>query len=254
MQAHTIHPTAIVSQQARIGDNAVIGPFCIIHDGVEVGPNSEIDAYCELGIPSPLAHTGTLSIGSGSKIRSHATIYAGSVIGSEFTTGHYVTVRENSALGKGVQLGNRSDVQGDCTIGNFVKTHADVHIGKHSRIGNFVWLFPEVLLANDPTPPSDDLLGVHIGDYAVVASKCLIHPGVRIGRDAVVAAASVVKADVPDGKLALGNPAKHICDADVLRLRGDIRVRAYPWRYRFTRGYPEEMLELWQKELNQKSS
>ena len=254
MQKHTIHPTAIVSQQARLGDNVVIGPFCIIHDGVEIGPDSEIDAYCELGIPSPLAHSAALSIGGGSKIRSHAAIYVGSNIGAEFTTGHYVTVRENRELGRGVQLGNRSDVQGDCTVGDFVKTHADVHIGKSSYIGNFVWLFPEVLLANDPMPPSENLLGVRIEDYAVIAAKCLVHPGVTIGKDAVVAAASVVKADVPEGKLVQGNPAKQICDAAVLRLRGDVRKRAYPWRYRFTRCYPKEVLELWQEELKREGS
>lgn len=46
-----------------------------------------------------------------------------------------------------------------------------------------------------------------VGDYAWIASNALILPGVTIGRGAVVGAGAVVRKNVPDFALALGNPA-----------------------------------------------
>jgi len=242
-----IHLTAIVSEQATIGKNVQIGPFTIIHAGVTLEDNIKIGAYCEIGIDTPLAKEKMLTIGKNSNIRSKAVIYIGSNIGDELQTGHSITIRENSIIGKGVQLGNRTDVQGDCEIGNYTKMHADVHIGKMSKVGNYCWLFPEVLLTNDPTPPSNDLLGAILEDYVVVSSKSLLMPGVLVKQNAVISAGSLVNIDIPEGKLAQGNPAKIICDANILRLKTDIRIKAYPWYKRFFRGYPKEVVLEWQE-------
>jgi len=242
-----IHLTAIVSEQATIGKNVQIGPFTIIHAGVTLEDNMKIGAYCEIGIDTPLAKEKMLTIGKNSNIRSKAVIYIGSNIGDELQTGHSITIRENSIIGKGVQLGNRTDVQGDCEIGNYTKMHADVHIGKMSKVGNYCWLFPEVLLTNDPTPPSSDLLGAILEDYVVVASKSLLMPGILVKQNAVISAGSLVNIDIPEGKLAQGNPAKIICDANILRLKTDIRIKAYPWYKRFFRGYPKEVVLEWQE-------
>jgi acetyltransferase-like isoleucine patch superfamily enzyme len=250
MKNEIIHPTAIISQYAILGENVEIGPFSIVHANVEIGSNSKIGAYSEIGIPTVLAKEKRLIIGQNATIRSHATIYQGSIIGNELTTGHYVTIRENSIIGESFQLGNRSDVQGDCEIGNHTKMHADVHIGKKTKIGNFVWLFPEVLITNDPTPPSTTLVGVTIEDYAVVASKTLIFPGVTIGEDSVIGAGSLIKEDVPKEKLVTGCPGKIICDAKILRMHNDPKKKAYPWRHRFHRGYPEKIVVQWLAEIN----
>jgi acetyltransferase-like isoleucine patch superfamily enzyme len=246
-----IHPTAIVSVNAVLGQNVEVGPYTIIHDDVVLRDNVKIGAYCELGIKTPLAKEDKLEIGANSVIRSHATIYAGSCIGDSLVTGHYVTIRENSIIGLSCQIGNRSDIQGDCTIGNYTKMHADVHIGKCSKIGDFVWLFPEVLLTNDPMPPSNELVGVVIKDYAVLAAKVLVLPGVVIGNDSVIAAGSLVKESISDGKLAVGNPAKIMCDAKMLRSVSNPKLKGYPWRYRFQRGYPAHIIEQWLNEINE---
>lgn len=244
-----IHPTAIVSEKSIIGQNVQIGPFTIIHEGVVLEDNTKIGAYCEIGIDTPLAKEKKLIIGKNSNIRSKAVIYIGSTVGDELQTGHDITIRENSIIGAGVQLGNRTDVQGDCEIGDFTKMHADVHIGKMSKVGNYCWLFPEVLLTNDPTPPSNDLFGVTIEDYVVVAAKSLLMPGIVLKQNSVIAAGSVVNSDVAEGKLVQGNPAKVICNANILRLKTDIRIKAYPWYKRFFRGYPEEIVLKWQDKI-----
>jgi acyl-[acyl carrier protein]--UDP-N-acetylglucosamine O-acyltransferase len=246
-----IHSTAIVSDQAKIQEGVIIGPFCVVHANVIIEEGTQIGSHCEIGIPTKLATENTLTIGANSIIRSHSTLYIGSRIGSNFQTGHYVTIRENSNIGDFCQLGSRGDIQGDCSIGNYTKMHADVHVGKKSIVGNYVWMFPEVLLTNDPTPPSEDLIGVTVEDFAVLAAKVLILPGVTIGKDSVVAAASVVKDNVPAGKVVLGNPANTICEAKILRLHNNPKIKAYPWRNRFHRGYSEIDVQRWLDEIKE---
>ena len=35
-----IHPSAIISNSARLGENVTIGPYCVIGDEVEIGDGS----------------------------------------------------------------------------------------------------------------------------------------------------------------------------------------------------------------------
>lgn len=240
-----IHPTALVSPHAKLADNVTVGPFTVIHDNVQVGSGTRIDGYCELGYPTPLAEGLPLTIGSESVIRSHSVFYQGSHFGDGLVTGHRVTVREKTVAGKGFQIGTLADIQGHCEIGHYVRTQSSVTIGQQSKIGNFVWLFPGVLLTNDPNPPSNDLLGVTLEDYVVVAVKSTLLPGVRIGKGSFVTAHSLVGQDMPEDSLVSGSPAKRLCKASDMRLKGDIRARAYPWPKRFVRGYPTSIIEKW---------
>ena len=101
------------------------------------------------------------------------------------------------------------------------------------------------MLTNDATPPSDTLMGVTVEDFAVLAAKVLVLPGVNIGKDAVIAAGSIVKGNVLAGKVASGSPAQIICDAKILRLHNNPKIKAYPWRNRFHRGYSEVDVQRW---------
>lgn len=240
-----IHPSAIISPKAEIASSVSIGPFCFIHDNVIIEENTSIGAYCELGHPSRLSDGSPLRIGPNSLIRSHSMFYEGSSFGESLVTGHHVTVRELTCAGVNFQLGTKSDIQGHCEIGDYVRTHNQVHIGQKSVIGNFVWLFPDVLLTNDPNPPSEQLLGPVVEDYVVIASKATLLPGVRIGSHAVVGAHSLVSADVEPGMFVNGSPAKAMCRARDLRMKDDPRIRAYPWTERFHRGYPASQTEDW---------
>jgi len=243
--ANLIHPTAIISPDAELGANVEIGPYTIIHENVQIGSGSSIDGFCELGYPTRHADGLPLVIGNDSVIRSHSIFYQGSSFGNCLVTGHHVTVREKTVAGKGFQIGTFADIQGLCEIGHYVKTQSSVTIGQHSKIGNFVWMFPGVLLTNDPNPPSDDIEGVTLEDYVVVAVKSTLLPGVRIGKGSFVAAHSLVGTNMPENSLVSGVPAKRLCNATDMRLKNDIRVRAYPWRDRFIRGYPADVIAQW---------
>ena len=154
-----VHPTALISSHADLGENVEIGPYSIVHDHVVIGNNSKIESHCELGHPTPLANDQILVVGEDSLIRSHSVFYQGSTFGAGLMTGHHVTVRENTVAGKNLHVGTLSDLQGDCPIGDYVRIHSNVFIGKNSKIGSFVWLFPHVVFTNDPHPPSSVVTG-----------------------------------------------------------------------------------------------
>jgi len=244
-----IHQTAIVSSNAKIGNNVSIGAFTIIHDNVEIGDGSEIESYCEIGYPTPLADNNPLIIGNNSRIRSHSLFYQGSVFGENLITGHRVTVREKTIAGVNLQIGTLSDFQGDCKIGDYVRTHSSVHIGKHSIIGSFVWLYPYVVLTNDPHPPSNFEAGVTVRDYAVIATMSVVLPGITVGEHSLIAAHSLVKEDVLPHKVVGGSPAKQLCSTSSIKLKDGSNGNAYPWPRHFHRGYPKHILEEWALEF-----
>jgi maltose O-acetyltransferase len=83
-------------------------------------------------------------------------------------------------------------------------------------IGADVQIGPNVQLLT-PTHPLDAALRrsgaeaaepIAIGDNVWLGGGVIVCPGVTIGRDTVVGAGAVVTRDLPDGVLAVGNPAR----------------------------------------------
>ncbi len=244
-----LHPTSIISSKAKIGHNVKIGPYTIVHDNVIIGDNTTIDSHCEIGYPSPLADGSPLIIGHSSLIRSHSVFYEGSTFGERLTTGHRVTVREKTHAGKSFQIGTLGDIQGTCIIGDYVRLQSNIFIGQHAKLGDYIWIFPHVVLTNDPHPPSEIRMGVSIEDFAVIATMSTILPGVRIKKGALVAAHSCVRSDVEEDTVVAGSPAKFIFETSKLKLKDGSGASAYPWRKHFHRGYPEEVVLEWLKEF-----
>lgn len=96
--------------------------------------------------------------------------------------------------------------------------HSNVHVGQLSTIEDYVWIYPHVVLANDPYPPMGELIGVTIKEYAQVATSSVIMPGVIIGVNALVGAQALVKKDVTDERVVVGVPAKDICSVRDLKI------------------------------------
>jgi acyl-[acyl carrier protein]--UDP-N-acetylglucosamine O-acyltransferase len=240
-----IHPTALVSTKAQLASDVSVGPFTMIHDDVILEEGCVIEGHCEIGRPTPMADGLPLVVGKQSLIRSHSIFYQGSSFGDGLVAGHRVTVREKTVAGSGFQIGTLSDIQGHCEIGQYVRTHSNVHIGQKSKIRDFVWLFPYVVLTNDPHPPSNVCVGCEIDDYAVIATMSVILPGVKIGKGALVAAHSSVGKEVLPHTVVGGSPAKFLCETSKIKLRNGSGQSAYPWPKHFTRGYPDAVIQQW---------
>lgn len=253
----TIGHNCIIEDNVVLGDNVFIAENCIIRSNVRIGDNSSVGANCILGewlmdfYRDRQVHVHELMIGSDALIRSGTIIYGNSKIGDSFQTGHNVTIREDSDIGSHVSVGTNSDIQGTCKIGDYVRMHSNVHIAQHAQIDSYVWIFPYVVLTNDPTPPSERLLGVHIHSFAVIATNATLLPGVEIAEDSLVAACANVNKDVKQYQVVGGNPAKPLTDIRNLKNRftGE---DVYPWRYHFDRAMPWENIgyEEWYNSLN----
>jgi len=232
-----------------IGKDVVIGHGAIIYPNVTLGDNTIIGPYCTIGEPTGSfysEHSAMVEkhdfkktiIGANSVIRSHSIIYEDVKIGDGFQTGHRVTIREKSSIGIKCSVGTLSDIQGTVTVGKYVRLHSNAHIGQHSIIEDYAWIYPYVVLTNDQHPPVYVPRGVTIKEYAVVSTSSVILPGIVIGKNALVGAHSVVTKDVADEMLVVGNPAKVRCS--VRDIKDENGNQIYPWKDHLKeyRGYP----------------
>jgi len=246
-----VHASSYVSPKAKLGDDVEVGPFCVIHENVVLGNRVKVGAYCELGIETPLGDGTPLILGDDSLIRSHSVFYESSSFGPGLTTGHRVTVREKTVSGPGFRIGTLSEIQGDCSIGDYVRFQSNVFVGKKTTIGNFVCISPYVVLTNDPTPPSEVLIGCTIEDYASISAAALVLPGVIIGHHSLVAAQACVTKNVPPYMVVAGVPARVVGKASAIKLRDGSGKAAYPWTRHFTRGYPGSVVADWARDAKE---
>jgi maltose O-acetyltransferase len=74
---------------------------------------------------------------------------------------------------------------------------------------------------------------VVIEDDAWITNRCMIMPGIRIGKAAVIGSGSVVTRDVAPFTIVAGNPAKKIGEIDPEKFipEGQEVVEATPWAF-----------------------
>lgn len=51
---------------------------------------------------------------------------------------------------------------------------------------------------------------ISIGDNCFIGAKVVLLPGTRIGRDSIIGAGAVVKGEIPENSVVIGNPARII--------------------------------------------
>ena len=179
-----------------------------------IGKNVTIFEPVQLGFPSR-DHLGKeewpgVVIGDDCIIRSGSVIYSDVVFGNSCQTGHNVVIREKTFIGNHTAIGTSTVIEGNVTIGDNVSIQSQAFIPTNTKIGNNVFIGPNVVITNDKYPPTGigGLVGATIEDGAAIGANCTLVPGVVIGKCAFVAAGSVVTKDVPEGMMAVGNPAR----------------------------------------------
>ena len=187
----TIHPTAIVHEDAKLGEGVQIGPFCIVGQGATIGDRSRlmshvvIDGITQLGAdcvvhpfaclggpPQHLAHKGEptrLKVGDRNLIREHVIMHTGTEKGGGVTT-----------VGNDCMFMAGSGVAHDCHLGNNVIMANVASIGGHVRVGDFVFL----------------------------GGSCAVHQFARLGRYCFVGGGAIVTKDVIPYGSVWGNHAR----------------------------------------------
>lgn len=186
-----IDPTAIISPKAQVAEGVSIGPYCVIGDHV--------------------------TIGEGTRIKSHVVIDAFVEIGANCTIFQYVSI---GAEPQDLKFKNEESwvkIGDGCLIREFVTIHRGTHLGDgitqigadsvllaYTHIAHDCKLGDNVIMSNSAT------LGGHvtIGNHANIGGLVAIHQFVRIGDYAFVSGKSAVVKDVPPYVLAAGDRAE----------------------------------------------
>jgi UDP-N-acetylglucosamine acyltransferase len=182
----SVHPTAVIHPNAKIGAECEIGPYCIIHENVTMGDKCKLQSHVVL--------EGHTKIGSGNEFFPFVVIgnktqdlkWKGGVtwteIGDNNVFREYTSVNSATGDGEVTRIGSNNHLLCHCKIGH------------NCIIGNHIVMADATIAGH-----------VLIEDYARL-STCAIHQFCRIGKMAMIGGASKVVQDVPPYMLADGNP------------------------------------------------
>jgi UDP-N-acetylglucosamine acyltransferase len=185
--SRNIHPTAIVSPKADLGENVVIGPCSVVEDNVIIGDGCTVESFVHL--------KSFVRMGQDNHIHSYVCLggepqhlaYKNEETWVELGDGN--TVRECATIHRGTIQGN-----GKTVIGSHCLLMAYSHVA-HDCI-----LHDHVIMAN-----AVNLAGhVEIGNHAVVSGMAAVQQFLRIGEYAFLGGSSGYNLDIPPYMLAHG--------------------------------------------------
>lgn len=140
----------------------------------------------------------------------------------------YILRLFGAKIGKGVVLRNTCEIlyPWKLEIGDYVwigygsnlYTLVPIRLKSHSCISQNAYLCTG---SHDVTDP---YMGLIVGEIVIekgawVGANSFVHPGINVGREAVVAAGSIVTKDVPPQTIVGGNPARHVKERVLRPLR-----------------------------------
>ena len=135
-------------------------------------------------------------------------ISATAKLGKNVKIWHFAYVGDDTEIEDNVMIGSLTHIDYRVKIGKNTRIEGSVYIPPLTVIGKDVFIGPGVTFTNDPYPMSLKMIGAIVEDGAIIGGRAVIKPGVRIGRNSVVAMASVVTRDVPPNIVVLGHPAR----------------------------------------------
>jgi UDP-3-O-[3-hydroxymyristoyl] glucosamine N-acyltransferase len=207
------HPSAVISSSALVDPTAHVGPFCVISEGVRIGPRSVlqggnfIGSNCVLGEEVRLFPNVTLY--PSSELGNRVRIHSGTVVGSD----GFGYVQDGDVHRKVPQIGSvmiRDDVEIGANVTIDRGALGPTIIGRGTKIDNLVQIAHNVTIGEHCLVVSQS--GVagssKLGNYVVLAGQVGIAGHLKIGNHVSVAAQSGVMRSIPDGEKWLWSPAQ----------------------------------------------
>ena len=156
-------------------------------------------------------------IGAGSIVQDYAIIEKGVEIGKACRIGYHAVLREGTVLGDNSVFGTHSVSEGLNSIGHNTTIHSQCHITQGAKIGDWVFIAPGFIGANTKRIQhgrgySLVKTGYEIGFGTRVGIGVIVLPGVKVGREALLGAGSLITRDIGDFKVAFGRPAREVGD------------------------------------------
>jgi len=234
--SNTIHPTAIISDKAKLGKGNNIGAFVVIEDDVTIGGNNIL-------LSGVVLKSGT-RIENENKIHEHAVI--GGLpqdLGFDAATPSFVKIGNKNTLREYVTIHRASEENGATILGDENYLMTQVHIGHDCQLENNVVIAPSTGLGGF----------VSVEDKAFISGGVMIHQFVHIGSLAMLGGNAKITQDVLPFMMADGNPA-HISGLNKVGLRRagykteDIKVLKKAYQLIFNN---DSKLEQRLKELSQ---
>ena len=148
-----------------------------------------------------------------SEVVIHPTADAQSgAIGAGTRVWQYVVVLPKAVIGRDCNICSHCLIENDVILGDRVTVKSGVQLWDGLRIGDDVFIGPNVTFTNDKFPRSkqypDTFSLTEIDAGASIGANATILPGIRIGTQAMVGAGSVVTRSVPPNAIVVGNPAR----------------------------------------------
>src|SRR5687767_14162970 len=185
-----IHPTAIVSTRAELGDNVTVGPYAIIGDGCVIGDGSTIEPRAVLEKNVRLGANVIVGIGTVLGGDPQDLKFKGEETWVEIGDG--TRIREYTTINRGTAQSYKTSVGRNCFLMSYVHLAHDCHVGDGVIISNATQLAGHVT----------------VEDRAIISGVSAVHQFVRIGKFSFVGGCSRVSQDVPPFIKAVGNPIK----------------------------------------------
>ena len=186
----TVHPTAVIAPDAKLGAGVEIGPFAIIGEGCELGDGVVLSARATLERNVRLAAGVKIGVGAVLGGDPQDLKFRGEETWVE--VGENTVVREYATINRGTAQSHRTSVGRNCFIMSYVHLAHDCHVGDGVIISNGTQLAGHVT----------------VEDRAILSGVSAVHQFARVGTFSFVGGMSRVSKDVPPYVKAVGNPIK----------------------------------------------
>ena len=217
-RAPGIHPTAVIADSAKLGEDVYVGPYVVIEDDAVVGAGSVVEAGTIIGkrvtIGARCVIHARVTLYHDVRIGDDAIVHSGTVIGAD-GFGYVEDGGEHRKIPQTgtVEIANGVEIGANVTIDR--ATFGATVIGAGSKIDNLCQIAHNVQIGRNVIVAGQ--VGVagstKVGDYAILAAQAGVRDNITIGERAVVGAKTGVSRNVKDGERVFGTPARELGEA-----------------------------------------